>query len=114
MALSDGDWNRLDRMRKEDRDHLDAATEKLDSDSLRQWKAIARLDKDLEVHKSQSETTHQQPCAAASLVMKEHIDKSLTHNPKALIPLVGALIGLASTAGAWLTKVLHVKSEVKP
>lgn len=114
MALSEGDWNRLDRMRSEDRAHLDAVTERLSEDSIRNWKAIQTLDKDLGVHKMESAGIHQQPCPTASALLSGHVKESLTHNPKVALPFIAGLIGLASTLGAWLAKILHVKSEVKP
>lgn len=114
MALSDNDWNRLDRMRAEDRDHLDAITTRLNDDSARQWQAIVKIDKELGVHRSESDAARQQPCQTAQALMGAHVKDSLTHNLKVAIPFLAGVIGLASTLGAWLVKVLHVKSEIKP
>jgi hypothetical protein len=114
MALSGEDWNRLERMRKDEREHLDDVTERLSSDSVRNWQAIMKVDKELEVHKAESAGVHQQPCPTAAAFMKDHVDGSLAHNPKKAIPVVASLLGLASTVGAWLSKILHFKTEIKP
>lgn len=114
MALSENDWARLDRMRSEDRDHLDAVTEKLDADSVRQWKALTQLNTEFQVHKSESAGVHQQPCATAVAAMKDHTDKSMAHNPKVAIPFIASVAALAGTFGAWVLKLIHAKVEVKP
>ncbi len=105
MALSDADWSRLDRMRREDRDHLDAVTQKLDADSVRQWKAISAIDKSLEVHKTESNGVHQQPCKTAEVLVGEHVEKR--HNMAKTLGALAAVATIIGALGGLAFKIFH-------
>lgn len=114
MALSDADWNRLDRMRSEDRNHLDSVTEKLDSDSVRQWQHIAALRTDFEVHKEASKGAHEQPCQTAIKLVEKHVEESPAHNPKKTIAVMGTLLTIAGTIGGGVAWFVHWVTTARP
>src|SRR5262245_30666814 len=105
MGLSPGDRDWLSSMRKEDREHLDSVTEKLDQDSVRQWKVINEIKTDLQVHKQESKGTHELPCTTAQTLVTEHVKDK--HNPAKTLGILAAIATIIGALGGLAFKIIH-------
>lgn len=105
MALTDGDKHFLKEMRNEDRAHLDAVTEKIEQDSVRQWKVINEIKTDLQVHKAESAGVHQQPCQTAQVLLNDHVEKK--HNVAKTLGALAAVATIVAALGGLAFKIIH-------